>query len=109
MVQCSKLGSFTVNRSFAKKNLNKIRYLDNKSFFSGGVAKKELIKSKLPASELGKIWKLADVDRFLVKTRLTIGHRSGALKFIELSSKFQKFNMKSKRPLRSKFVMAKGH
>ncbi|KAK9870617.1 hypothetical protein WA026_008177 [Henosepilachna vigintioctopunctata] len=30
---------------------------------SGSVAKEELVKSKLPNSVLGKIWKLADIDR----------------------------------------------
>ena len=32
--------------------------------FPGVVAKTELIKSKLPNTELGKIWRLADVDRY---------------------------------------------
>ena len=31
-------------------------------FFLGRVAREELIKSKLPSKELGKIWRLADVD-----------------------------------------------
>jgi len=30
---------------------------------SGGSAKQEMVKSKLPSSVLGKIWKLADVDK----------------------------------------------
>ncbi|KAJ8958938.1 hypothetical protein NQ318_019708 [Aromia moschata] len=30
---------------------------------SGATAKEELVKSKLPNAVLGKIWKLADVDR----------------------------------------------
>lgn len=30
---------------------------------SGSTAKSEMVKSKLPNSTLGKIWKLADVDR----------------------------------------------
>ena len=30
---------------------------------SGAVAKTEMVKSKLPRNALGKIWKLADVDK----------------------------------------------
>ncbi len=29
----------------------------------GSVARRELLKSKLPSAELGKIWRLADTDR----------------------------------------------
>jgi hypothetical protein len=30
---------------------------------TGSVARRELLKSKLPSAELGKIWRLADTDR----------------------------------------------
>jgi hypothetical protein len=30
---------------------------------AGSVARRELLKSKLPSAELGKIWRLADTDR----------------------------------------------
>lgn len=39
----------------------KLDPLDGK--ISGAAARKEMIKSKLPNSVLGKIWKLSDVDR----------------------------------------------
>lgn len=32
---------------------------------TGASAKLEMVKSKLPNSVLGKIWKLADVDKYL--------------------------------------------
>lgn len=39
----------------------KLNPVDGK--ITGAAAKQEMIKSKLPNSVLGKIWKLADVDR----------------------------------------------
>ena len=34
---------------------------------TGSVARRELLKSKLPSAELGKIWRLADTDREATK------------------------------------------
>lgn len=40
---------------------NELKPVDGK--ITGAAAKAEMVKSKLPNSVLGKIWKLADVDR----------------------------------------------
>lgn len=60
-------GSFETNWVCEKekpeydKLFNKLSPSDGK--ISGATAKAEMVKSKLPNSVLGKIWKMADVDR----------------------------------------------
>jgi len=51
----------TKNRHKYDQDFDKLNPIDGK--ISGGDAKKEMLKSKLPNNVLGKIWKLSDVDK----------------------------------------------